>query len=97
LRFAAGDRDVDFLRLEHLDDFVGCGLQAAGIGFDTRYRRPSPMKGKLTITSEVPSALNPPEGCRFHPRCPHAMPHCGREAPMRKEVAPGHSVACHLY
>ena len=39
----------------------------------------------------------PPSGCRFHPRCPHAMARCAVEAPVRKEVAPGHSVACHLY
>ncbi|HWZ66930.1 MAG TPA: oligopeptide/dipeptide ABC transporter ATP-binding protein [Stellaceae bacterium] len=43
------------------------------------------------------SALDPPSGCRFHPRRPHAMPQCGREAPIRKEVAPQHMVACHLY
>ena len=52
---------------------------------------------RLTITGEVPSALTPPSGCRFHPRCPHAMARCAVEAPLRKEVAPGHSVACHLY
>jgi oligopeptide transport system ATP-binding protein len=52
---------------------------------------------KLQITGEVPSALDPPSGCRFHPRCPHAMPHCAREQPTRKEVGPRHTVACHLY
>ena len=46
---------------------------------------------------EVPSALDPPSGCRFHPRCPHAMPRCSKEVPLRHDVAPGHSVACHLY
>src|SRR5215831_2480538 len=39
---------------------------------------------KLQITGEVPSELEPPSGCRFHPRCPHAMPHCAREAPFRQ-------------
>jgi oligopeptide/dipeptide ABC transporter ATP-binding protein len=58
---------------------------------------PDERHEKLTITGEVPSALNPPSGCRFHPRCPYAMPHCAREAPRRKEVAPKHTVACHLY
>jgi oligopeptide transport system ATP-binding protein len=51
----------------------------------------------VVITGEVPSALNPPSGCRFHPRCPFAMPHCAQEEPVLKEVAPQHFVACHLY
>jgi oligopeptide/dipeptide ABC transporter ATP-binding protein len=58
---------------------------------------PDQRHQKLTISGEVPSALDPPSGCRFHPRCPHAMPQCAREAPVRKEVAPQHTVACHLY
>src|SRR5262245_3936967 len=52
---------------------------------------------RLQLAGEVPSALAPPSGCRFHPRCPHAMPRCAEEAPVRKELAPGHTVACHLY
>jgi oligopeptide transport system ATP-binding protein len=59
--------------------------------------QPDERHKTLSITGEVPSALNPPSGCRFHPRCPHAMPQCAREAPLRKEVAPHHAVACHLY
>jgi oligopeptide/dipeptide ABC transporter ATP-binding protein len=58
---------------------------------------PDERHERLTISGEVPSALNPPAGCRFHPRCPHAMAHCAVEAPVRKEVAPQHTVACHLY
>src|SRR6201997_1000626 len=58
---------------------------------------PDERHTRLTITGEVPRALDPPSGCRFHPRCPHAMPQCAQEAPVRKEVAPQHSVACHLY
>ena len=59
--------------------------------------QPDERHEKLSIAGEVPSALNPPLGCRFHPRCPHAMPQCAREAPLRKEAAPKHVVACHLY
>jgi oligopeptide/dipeptide ABC transporter ATP-binding protein len=59
--------------------------------------RPDERHERLTITGEVPSALDPPSGCRFHPRCPHAMPKCAVEAPVRKEIAPQHTVACHLY
>ena len=58
---------------------------------------PDERHERLTITGEVPSALDPPTGCRFHPRCPHAMAQCAVEPPVRKEVAPGHTVACHLY
>ena len=48
------------------------------------------------IAGELPSPLDPPPGCAFHPRCPHAMPRCRIERPALKEVAPGHRSACHL-
>ena len=48
------------------------------------------------ISGEIPSPLNPPPGCHFHPRCPHAMPVCRERAPALAEVAPGHRSACHL-
>jgi oligopeptide/dipeptide ABC transporter ATP-binding protein len=48
------------------------------------------------ITGEIPSPLNPPTGCHFHPRCPYAMPRCAVEVPMTLEIAPGHHSACHL-
>jgi oligopeptide/dipeptide ABC transporter ATP-binding protein len=48
------------------------------------------------ITGEIPSPLNPPPGCHFHPRCPHAMPRCSVETPAFREIAPGHHSACHL-
>jgi len=46
---------------------------------------------------EPPSLINPPRGCRFHPRCPNAMPICRREEPKMKEVEPEHFVKCWLY
>jgi oligopeptide transport system ATP-binding protein len=58
---------------------------------------PDEKHERLTISGEVPSALSPPSGCRFHTRCPRAMPRCAAEEPLRQEVSPGHSVACHLY
>jgi oligopeptide/dipeptide ABC transporter ATP-binding protein len=59
--------------------------------------RPDDRRASFPISGEVPSALAPPSGCRFHPRCPHAMPVCARAAPVRREIAPNHTVACHLY
>jgi oligopeptide/dipeptide ABC transporter ATP-binding protein len=46
---------------------------------------------------EPPSPINPPTGCHFHPRCPHVMEICRREAPRTVEPAPGRTVACHLH
>ena len=49
-----------------------------------------------TIQGEIPSPLNPPGGCHFHPRCPHAMARCKVEQPVLKEIAPLRFSACHL-
>ena len=56
----------------------------------------SGKKAFKPIVGEIPSALNPPSGCHFHPRCPHAMPKCRTEAPPLKLVALGRLSACHL-
>ncbi len=48
------------------------------------------------IQGEIPSPLNPPSGCHFHPRCPFAMERCRTERPALREIAPGHRSACHL-
>ena len=49
------------------------------------------------VPGEPPNLVNPPSGCRFHPRCPYAKDICSREEPKLAEVKPGHLVACHLY
>jgi peptide/nickel transport system ATP-binding protein/oligopeptide transport system ATP-binding protein len=51
---------------------------------------------EIMLTGEVPSPINPPSGCRFHPRCPFAVARCSEEEPQLREVAPGHVVSCHL-
>jgi len=58
---------------------------------------PDLVREEIVLTGEVPSPINPPSGCRFHPRCPFAMDKCSVEAPVDKEVAPQHRVSCHLY
>jgi len=55
-------------------------------------------KEKLTfIPGAPPNLIEPPSGCRFHPRCPYAFDRCIREEPELKQVESGHFVACHLY
>jgi oligopeptide/dipeptide ABC transporter ATP-binding protein len=51
---------------------------------------------EVTLSGEVPSPIDPPGGCRFHPRCPFVMPHCATQEPLLRE-AHGRLVACHLY
>jgi oligopeptide transport system ATP-binding protein len=51
---------------------------------------------KTILEGEVASPLNPPLGCRFHPRCPYAMPVCREDKPEFREIASGHHAACHL-
>ena len=50
----------------------------------------------IPIKGEIPSPLNPPTGCHFHPRCPHAGPRCTTQAPALKAIAAGRLSACHL-
>jgi peptide/nickel transport system ATP-binding protein len=58
---------------------------------------PKPDKKLQSIVGTVPNLINPPTGCRFHPRCPKAMKMCPKVVPKMKEVKKGHFVACHLY
>jgi peptide/nickel transport system ATP-binding protein len=50
----------------------------------------------VPIKGEIPSPLDPPTGCHFHPRCPRAMARCAAEAPALREIAPARLSACHL-
>jgi len=58
---------------------------------------PDEAREEIVLAGEVPSAIDPPRGCHFHPRCPFAMPRCLEQEPALVELSPGHRVACHLY
>lgn len=60
---------------------------------------PDPKIGKhrIILKGDVPSPINPPAGCHFHPRCPHRMDQCDKDEPTLKDVGGDHMVACYLY
>jgi oligopeptide/dipeptide ABC transporter ATP-binding protein len=58
---------------------------------------PDMVQEEIVLPGEVPSVLEPPSGCHFHPRCSSATPVCSAVEPDLMEVAPSHYVACHLY
>jgi oligopeptide/dipeptide ABC transporter ATP-binding protein len=60
---------------------------------------PEPGRGRRdgTLSGDIPSPANPPSGCAFHPRCPHAMPRCAQETPLPTRLPGGQIVACHLH
>lgn len=51
---------------------------------------------RIILEGDVPSPINPPSGCNFHPRCPVAIDICDKETPEWREVGPGHMAACHV-
>ena len=58
---------------------------------------PDIEREEMVISGEVPSPLNPPPGCHFHPRCPMAMERCATDDPETRQLTPAHQVACHLF
>ena len=58
---------------------------------------PKQRQKRLVLAGDVPSPLNPPSGCHFHPRCPQVMDHCRTEVPQSISLGQGHTVSCHLY
>jgi len=83
-----GDADAVALAPQHP---YTRALFAAALPVDVDGKRDETL-----VAGEVPSPLAPPSGCRFHPRCPHAMPHCATEEPTLRTAA-DRLVACHLY
>ena len=58
---------------------------------------PDHKQQRQVLTGNIPSPADPPSGCKFHPRCPHAMDICRVDFPAWREVEPDHFCACHLY
>ena len=60
--------------------------------------RPEPGRVKMVsaLSGEIGNPIDPPPGCRFHPRCSHATDDCRANAPVLREISPGHNVACNL-
>lgn len=57
---------------------------------------PTLRRNRIPLTGDVPTPINPPSGCRFHPRCPYAKEECRMTEPPLREIAPGHQAACWL-
>ncbi|HAX46996.1 MAG TPA: oligopeptide ABC transporter ATP-binding protein, partial [Nitrospina sp.] len=58
---------------------------------------PKESRKNVSLSGDVPSPLNPPSGCHFHPRCPEAIDRCRVEAPTTRQISKQHTVKCHLY
>ena len=58
---------------------------------------PRRQREEIVLSGEVPSPLDPPAGCAFHPRCPFVMERCSEVTPTLREYTAGHATACHLY
>lgn len=54
-------------------------------------------RARVALTDDIPGPLDPPPGCRFHTRCPHARERCRVDEPQLDPAGPGHSVACHFW
>ena len=58
---------------------------------------PTVKMNRIVLEGSIPSPANPPKGCKFHTRCANCMERCKHEAPVQREIEPGHFVVCHLY
>lgn len=83
-----GTRDEIFSHPQH--PYTKALLAAVPVPDPTQKRKEEMPKG------EIPSSINPPPGCHFHPRCSYIIPKCSIEKPVLKEISPGHQSACFL-
>lgn len=83
--------DTDNIFAEPLHPYTQALLSAVP------HPNPTMKRERIILKGEIPSPLNPPSGCVFHPRCPMATDICKQAVPVNKEARPGHFVRCHLY
>jgi oligopeptide/dipeptide ABC transporter ATP-binding protein len=78
------------------DNFARIHTQALLSAAPVPDRAVEARRRRTLLQGEVPSPLNPPSGCRLHPRCPLAQSRCAAEEPRMREIRPGHYAACHF-
>ena len=79
-----------------VNDVFGAALHPYASGLIQAIPKPGGQRVS-SLVGETPTPFDYPAGCRFHPRCPHAMEVCRQRMPELREVKPGHQAACHLY
>jgi oligopeptide/dipeptide ABC transporter ATP-binding protein len=80
-----------------LDSSLGSLCQPPSQNAAALPAHPDVQREEIVLPGEVPSPINPPPGCRFHPRCPFVKPECSQVEPVLTEVASDHKVSCHLF
>jgi oligopeptide/dipeptide ABC transporter ATP-binding protein len=86
------DKQALYARPQH--PYTQALLQSVPITHPSQRKRGAARKPPLS--GDIPTALAPPSGCRFHTRCPHVMAICSEQEPQMRTTGVGHSLACHL-